>query len=58
LAAAAAVTEALPAAAPAATGSSGISTGQQLIDQGNARQQGAITDEAYEAAKQRLLNSQ
>lgn len=47
-----------PATTPAATGSSDATTGQRLIDLNNARKQGAITDEEYEAAKQRLLNSQ
>jgi len=50
--------DAPPAAAPAATGSSGATTGQRLIDLDKARKQGAITDEEYEAAKKRLLNSQ
>jgi len=49
-----------PAAAdPAATASGSTATvGQKLIDLNQAREAGAITDEEYEAAKKKLLDSQ
>ena len=51
--------EPAPVAAPAAAPSgSTATTGQQLIDLNQAREAGAITDEEYEAAKKRLLDSQ
>ena len=48
-----------PAAAPAATPSGSTATvGQKLIDLNQAREAGAITDEEYETAKKKLLDSQ
>ena len=48
-----------PAAAPAAAPSSSSATvGQKLIDLNKAKEAGAITDEEYEAAKKKLLDSQ
>jgi len=48
-----------PAAAPAAAPSGSSATaGQQLIDLNKAKEAGAITDEEYEAAKKKLLDSQ
>ena len=49
----------VPAAAPAATSSGSSATaGQKLIDLNQAREAGAITDEEYEVAKKKLLDSQ
>ena len=48
-----------PAAAPAAAPSSSSATvGQKLIDLNKAKEAGAITDEEYEAAKKKLLDSE
>lgn len=48
-----------PATAPAATPSgSNATVGQKLIDLNQAREAGAITDEEYETAKKKLLDSQ
>ena len=47
---------AAPAAEPAPT-SSNATAGQKLIDLNNAREAGAISDEEYEAVKQRLLQA-
>ena len=48
-----------PAAAPAAAPSGSSATaGQQLIDLNKAKEAGAITDEEYEVAKKKLLDSQ
>ena len=48
-----------PATAPAATPSGSTTTvGQKLIDLNQAREAGAITDEEYETAKKKLLDSQ
>jgi uncharacterized lipoprotein len=50
---------AAPAAAPAATPSGSSATvGKKLIDLNQAREAGAITDEEYEVAKKKLLDSQ
>ena len=49
----------VPATAPAATPSGSTATvGQKLIDLNQAREAGAITDEEYETAKKKLLDSQ
>ncbi len=49
----------VPATVPAATSSGSTATvGQQLTDLNQARESGAITDEEYEAAKKKLLDSQ
>jgi len=47
------------AAAPAATSSNSTATvGQKLIDLNQAREAGAITDDEYETAKKKLLDSE
>ena len=57
--AAAEVPATAPATAPAATPSGSTATvGQKLIDLNQAREAGAITDEEYETAKKKLLDSQ
>ena len=49
---------AAPAAAPTAPSGSSATAGQKLIDLNKAKEAGAITDEEYETAKKKLLDSQ
>ena len=47
-----------PATPAAASSGSTATVGQKLIDLNQAREAGAITDEEYETAKKKLLDSQ